>query len=134
MKNILRKIANAIKKIINKKMGRRRTNFHTYVDVEVEIESYDILELLEEDLESNEYELVEKALKGKSFSKYVDSVGVDVELDFDELLNIIDDCNSTQLEMIRDAVESEDQIKVDNLYDEQKLKVLIFSFPPAANT
>lgn len=110
-------------------MGRRRRqSFHTYVDVEVDIESYDILELLEEELEAKDYELVEKALKGKSFSKCVDSVDVDVELDFDDLIDIIDNCNSIELEIIRDAVESENQIKVDNLYDEQKLKVLKTAF------
>lgn len=109
-------------------MRRRRQSFHTYVDVEVDIESYDILELLEEELEAKDYELIEKALKGKSFSKCVDSVGVDVELDFDDLIDIIDNCNSRELELIRDAVESEDQIKVDTLYDEQKLKVLKAAF------
>lgn len=108
--------------------GKKMFHTSTYIDVEVDIESYDILELLEEELDAKEYELIENAIKGKSLSKCVESVSVDIDLDFDDLLEIVDNCTPFQLEMISDIVHSEDQIKVDTLYDEQKLKVIKIAF------
>lgn len=61
----------------------------------------------------------------KDVEAYVDTE-VEVEIDFDDILKLIESCNENELKDIRRIVgsESNPDFIADNLYDEQKLQLL----------
>lgn len=61
----------------------------------------------------------------KDVESYVNTE-VEVEIEFDDLLELIESCNEEELKIIRDLVELDTKdVSVNNLYDEQKFQLLL---------
>ena len=63
-------------------------------------------------------------MKRKTLYAYQE-VDVEYDVEFDDLLEMIGSCDEDELNQIRGMVS---YIKCDNLYDEQKMKMLISAF------
>ena len=76
--------------------------------------------------------MIKKALKGKTFTKYVEDFEADIYFDIDDILELVDGCSNFEKEQILDEINyNKDEntiIKCETLYDEQKMKVLKLAF------
>jgi len=109
----------------------KRKSFSTYVDVEVELEYYDLIELLEDyfiDCSEEEQIALKKYIKGKHIYKNVNDVDAEVDVDFNDILSMIETCDINEKNDIRNLIGNTNQFECESLYDEQKLKVLKAAF------
>lgn len=62
----------------------------------------------------------------KDVEAYVDTE-VEIEIDFEDVLELIESCNEEELKIIRSTIklETESAIPINNLYDEQKFQLLL---------
>ena len=115
---------------INRRIKQLTKNID--IDVEVELDSEDICLLTDECDSESEKILIKKALKGKTFTKYVEDFEADIYFDIDDILELVDGCSNFEKEQILDEINyNKDEntiIKCENLYDEQKMKVLKLEF------
>lgn len=67
-------------------------------------------------------------MKRKTFYTTVD-VDVDCDIEFDDLLELIESCDEYEKEEIREIIgSSDDSLYANNLYDEMKVKLLKEAF------
>ena len=115
---------------------RRKTLYTTQevdVDVEYDVDFDDLLEIVESCNKEQREKIINKIVntddgkRMKTLTLYNEQeVDVDVEYDvvFTDLVDMITDCDDDELEEIRNIIDSPTWITSDNLYDEQKLKLL----------
>jgi hypothetical protein len=68
-------------------------------------------------------------MKRKTFytSQNID-VDCEYDIDFNDLLQLVESCNKKELEKIRELTDNNSDINTNNLYDENKLRVLKVAF------
>lgn len=66
-------------------------------------------------------------MKRKTFYTTVD-VDVDCDIEFDDLLELVESCDEYEKEEIRELIGSDDSLYANNLYDEMKVKLLKEAF------
>ena len=116
------------------RINRRIKQLTKNIDIDVEVElDYDDIDIITDECEDDaERLLIRKALKGKTFTKYVEDFEAEIYFDIDDILELVDNCNDYEKDQIIEDInynkDANTIIKCETLYDEQKMKVLKSAF------